>query len=156
MATLAALRKRAKSLGIAASVIRGATSADELEDIIQDYDDGDNGNGSRSKKTAKKAVKKAAGKTAVKKSKPKAKPKASAKKSTKKVSAPKATGRGTRKVASSKSVPAKSQKRGAQAKRRATADDDAGRFILGDIDYRETEGWNPREEIGRASCRERV
>lgn len=138
MATLAELRKEAKGMGIAASVIRGASSANELQEIISDHSG--NGNGSKGKKAAKGAVKAASKKGTAKAS-------ASKKSSTKNSKASKAT-KATKnsKSASSKSAPAKSGK--GTAKRRATATDgDAGRHMLdrGNIDYSETEGWNPRD-----------
>jgi hypothetical protein len=67
MATkLQTLRRRAKSAGVSASDIRGASSATELEDLIAAA------NGTSSRTVAKSAVKKASKRTAVKKSAKKA------------------------------------------------------------------------------------
>lgn len=149
MATLASLRKQAKELGIAATVIRGASSADELEQIIEDHSDG---NGSKGKKRGRAAVKKATGKG---KAKTTAKKGKTAKRNSKKDEEDEKPKRGrpkgsknsttkNSKSASSKSAPAKSTKSKGTAKRRAAADD-SGRNMLGEIDYSETDGWNPRD-----------
>jgi len=61
-AKLADLRKKAKGLGIPPNEIRGATSATELQEVI------DNFNGSKSKATRKSVVKKAVKKATARKS----------------------------------------------------------------------------------------
>jgi hypothetical protein len=114
MAKLAELRKKAKGLGISAAVLRGATTAPELQKIIADH-------GSKPRK-----------KSAVKKSAPARKP---ARKATvaKKTAAKKSPGRKA-------STPAKSK--GAKAKRSSNSTD--GRNTLGKINFNDSEGWNPR------------
>lgn len=128
MATLAALRKRAKDLGLSASDIRSASTTSELESLIADFSG--NGNGSKAKAKAK-AKKKAAT--------------ATQRKSTAK--------RGSaRKPQRSKSVPARSQKSGAAkrpttaTKRKATASTaNGGRNLLDGVNFSQTDGWNARE-----------
>jgi hypothetical protein len=56
MATLADLRKQAKAMGIPASEVRGAESADELQSLMDSY------NGAKPRKKAKAVVKKATAK----------------------------------------------------------------------------------------------
>jgi hypothetical protein len=125
MATLAELRKRAKHLGIAPSVIRGADSVKELEGIIADFNSEDAPAKPRKKSAVKKAVKKSAAK------------KLAAKKSAKK-------------SASSKSAPAKSTKKSGTAKRPTAAksskgtDGPTGRHLLNGVNFSDDEGWNAR------------
>lgn len=115
MASLALLRKKAKAAGIAASLIKSATTPDELQSIIEDHTS-DNGSRPRKKKSA--VAKKKTSKTTTRK----------------KASARKASGR--------KSAPARSK---GTAKRRATTTDNGGRNMLGRVNFSKTEGWNPRE-----------
>lgn len=125
MATLGEKRKEAKDLGIAATLIRSAENARELQKIIDDHNSG----GEKPKVSKKKSVAK----------------KSVAKKSTAKKSSAK---KENSKSASSKSAPAKSAKSGAtKAKRSATAksDSDSGRNTLDGVDYNETDGWNARD-----------
>lgn len=130
MATLATLRQQAKSMGIAATVIRSAENAAELQSIIDDHTP----NGAKSTKASKKAVKKAVAKKkgAVKKS--------VAKKSSTKKAAP-TTKRNSKSASSKKSPAAKTAKRASTAKA-STAK--GGRYTLEDVDYNVTDGWNAR------------
>lgn len=134
MATLAELRKRAKDMGIAATVIRSADSASELQSIIDDHD------GGKSKKSAKRVVKKAVAKkkTAKKETgKKRGRPVGSknSKKSAEKV-----------KPAASKSKSAKTGKaKRSTGSRTSSYEAKGGRNTLGKVDFRITDGWNPRE-----------
>jgi hypothetical protein len=120
MATsVATLRKEAKDLGIPVAKIRGLTEADEIQAVIDEHKGG-----------GRKA-------TAVKKKK------TSAVAKKKNSSRAPAERKQTRKSASSKSSPATSKKKSGTAKRTATAS--GGRNLLEDVDFTETEGWNPRE-----------
>lgn len=122
MAKLAELRKKAKDMGIAAAVIRRATTASELQSVIDDH-------GSHDRPRKKGAVKKAAVKKAVRKS-------SAAKKSP----ARKASGNSGRKA----STPAKSK---GKAKRSSASsyEPKGGRNLLSKVNFSKTDGWNPRE-----------
>lgn len=125
MAALAVLRKQAKEMGIAASVIRNAATAEELQSIIDDHSD---------EKPKKSPVKK---KSVAKKS-------AVAKKATAKSNSK------TRSGAKSKPA-ASSRKNSGKAKRTTTGTGTngyvakGGRNLLDGVDFTLTEGWNPRE-----------
>lgn len=119
---LAELRKVAKELEIAPSAVRGASTASELREIIEEFQSGTNG--SSSKKKSKAAVKKATKTTTT----------------TKKRGRPKGS-----KNSTSKTTPAKSRTTG-KAKRSASASEgNGGRNLLGKINYNDDDGWNPRE-----------
>lgn len=147
MATLAELRAKAKGLGIAAPVIRGASTRLELQTVIDDF--------TADEKPAKRTVAK---KKAPVQEAPKRRGRPPGSKNKPKVEeAPKRRGRppgsGVKKSASGTKAPAKST----TAKRPPTATkaqprkparkpvvDGAGRYLLESIDYTETDGWNPR------------
>ncbi len=120
MAKLAELRKKAKGMGISAAVLRRATTASELQAVINDH----------APSGKAKATAKAKGKSPVRKvSVPKRKP-----------TARKNSGRKA-------STPAKSK--GAKAKRSSTSstrETKGGRNLLGKVNYSDTEGWNPRKD----------
>lgn len=118
MATLGQLRGVAKTLGVTPSAIRSATSAEELQTLINEAMNGGS--------PAKPARKSSAAKRPVRKS---ATPARAAKKSP-----------------ANKPVPAVKSPVG-KAKRPAAVngDEDAGRRLLAGIDYGYTEGWNPRD-----------
>jgi hypothetical protein len=118
MAKLAELRKKAKEMGIAPSLIRGATTATELQEIIED---------NKPAKSKSKVGKKSRGK---------AKVSSTSKRNSKTNSKSKS--------ASSKSAPAANKSKG-KAKRPTTAKNDSGRNLLGKINYNDDEDWNPRE-----------
>lgn len=122
MAKLAELRKKAKDMGIAAAAIRRATTASELQSIIDEHKGGSKG------KAKAKAKAKGKGTSAAKKN-------SAAKKST----AKKNSGRKA-------SAPAKSK--GAKAKRQSNSNREAkgGRNLLGKVNFSKTDGWNPRED----------
>lgn len=134
MASLAALRKQAKDAGVSKSAILAATTAEELQTVLNDHAAHD---GSAKAAPAKKSRAVPAKKNA-----------AVAVKAARKAAATKSSGR--------KSVPAKSGKTGT-AKRRATATKakksngnsayvpKGGRNLLDSIDFQATEGWNPRK-----------
>jgi hypothetical protein len=134
MATLIAeLRKQAKELGIAPSVIRDAKSSSELKEIIASES-----GGSKKKNSGKKSgVQVVAKKKSGKKSKTKTADKKTAKsKSTKAAPAPTATK--TKKTAKSKKA----------GNKKAQAGGNGGKHTLGDVDYSENDDWNPREGSG--------
>ena len=118
MPTLGQLRQSAKGLGIPASDIRGATSADELQALIVKFM---NGGSTKTAKTTRKPVKTAT-KTTARRGRP---PKAAATKT------------------AVKSKPAAKSATTGKAKR-STADE-SGRMMLGTVDFSETDGWNARE-----------
>jgi hypothetical protein len=128
MARLAELRREAKDMGIAAAVIRRATTASELQSVISDHSQ-HNGTKPRKKAAVKKAVRKATVKAPARKvsaTKPRAK---------------KASGRKA-------SVPAKST-RATKAKRPSNSNGSGyvpkgGRNLLDHVDYSQAEGWNAR------------
>lgn len=127
MASLATLRRQAKEAGISKSAILAATTAEELQSVIDDHAGHDNGSGS--KKSGKRAVKKAAA----------AKKKTTARKS--------ASGNSSGR----KSAPARSKKSGT-AKRQTTTATSGSRYVpkggrntLDSVDFNSTDGWNPRE-----------
>lgn len=121
MAALAVLRKKAKEMGIAAAVIRSASTAEELEAIMDDHND----DGGSTKPRKKSAVKKSA-----------AKKKSGTKKAISK-------SRGV------KSKPAASRKSSGKAKRSTTGTNGyvakGGRNLLDGVDFSVTDGWNARE-----------
>lgn len=122
MAKLSELRKQAKDMGIAAAVIRRATTASELQSVIDDH-------GSHGKPRKKGAVKKAVKKAVAKGKGNSVKTKTTAKKSGRKAS-----------------TPAKS--RGAKAKRSSNSSGyvpKGGRNLLNKINFSKSDGWNPRE-----------
>jgi hypothetical protein len=146
MATLAELRAKAKRLGIAATVIRGASTARELQSVIADFNEDE--------KPAKKTVAKKASPATT----PKRRGRPPGSRNKPKVEeAPKRRGRppgsGVKKSASGTKAPAKSTrgtaKRPSTARRTVKAapqpNPEAGRFLLEQIDYTETDGWNPRD-----------
>lgn len=121
MASLALLRKRAKDAGISAAVIRGASTAEELQSIIEDHEDG----GTKSRKPVAK------------------------KKGNRTVAKKKATGNST-KNRSVKSKPAATSRKKSGKAKRTTAGTNGyvakgGRNLLDGVDYTVTDGWNPRE-----------
>jgi hypothetical protein len=123
MPTLGQLRQSAKGLGIPASDIRSATSADELQALIVQFM---NGGSTKTKTTRKPATKtrtatKTATKTPARRGRP---PKAASKTAV-------------------KSKPAAKSATTGKAKR-STADE-SGRMMLGDVDFNVTDGWNARE-----------
>jgi hypothetical protein len=119
MPNLGQLRQSAKALGIPASDIRSATSADELQAMIMEHM---NGGSTKTKTTRKPAAKtRTATKTPARRGRP-------AKAATK---------------SAVKSKPAAQSAKTGKAKR-STADD-AGRMMLGSVDFSETDGWNARE-----------
>src|SRR5215471_2384426 len=140
MATLAELRAKAKGLGIAASVIRGASTVKELQSVISDFNDGEKPakrtTVAKKKSTTQAPAKRGPGRPKGSRNKPKVEEEAPA---------PKRRGRppgsGVKKSASSTKAPARSQARRPARKPQA---DDAGRFLLESIDYSITDGWNPR------------
>lgn len=121
MASLALLRKKAKEAGVAAAVIRRASTAEELQSIIEDHDGGE---------ITRKPVAKKKGATVAKK-------KSATKKS--------AT---TREVKPKPAVTT-SRKKSGKAKRSATGTNGyvakGGRNLLDSVDFSETNGWNARE-----------
>ena len=120
MATLHELKREARRAGVPAKDLRTATTPKQVRALIADA----SGNGSGTKARGKRIVKKAVA-------------------ATKKSTARKGT---VRKSASSTSAPATGRKNSGTAKRRATAPaDDSGRNLLGNIDWRDTDGWNPRD-----------
>jgi hypothetical protein len=126
MPKLADLRKQAKAMEIAPSLIRACDTAEELQAVINGFG---GGNGDAPRAAKKSAVKKAAAK------------KAAAKKS-KVIS----------KSASSKSAPAAKSAKSGKAKRPTAVktqakgtDGPSGRHLLDGVDFSDTDGWNPRE-----------
>jgi hypothetical protein len=159
MASLAALRKKAKDLGIAATVIRSAEDADELQEIISDHTKSASKKSAKKKSGATSTKKNSSKKASVKKAKdddddedekPKrGRPKGSKNKNSKGSSGSKS------KPAASKSATAGKAKRSTAAKgnskkgakkNSSTYEPKGGRNLLEDVDYRETDGWNPRED----------
>jgi hypothetical protein len=124
MASIAGLRKEAKELGIPFSQLRGLTTEDEIQAVIDAH----------TGKSKTRVVKK---KTVVKK-KNSGRKSTSTRKSAERKSAPaKSTG---------KSGTAKRQTTAKKATRKATKESDSGRNLLEDVDFTVTEGWNPRED----------
>jgi hypothetical protein len=118
MPTLGQLRQSAKGLGIPASDIRSATSADELQALIVQFM---NGGSTKTKTTRKPATKtRTATKTPARRGRP---PKAATKTAV-------------------KSKPAAKSATTGKAKR-STADE-SGREMLKDVDFNVTDGWNAR------------
>ena len=167
MATLAELRKEARTLGIPRESILRANTPAKLQSVIEDYN-AHNGVGSKARGT--RAVKKSVARTASAPVKKAVAKKTVAKKAvTKKATATRATA--VKKSASSKSLPAAKSTRG-KAKRTTAAyptrgttptgrpkkaasapprdymkkerEKSDGRFTLNGIDYGQTDGWNPR------------
>jgi hypothetical protein len=124
MPTLGQLRQSAKGLGIPASDIRSATSADELQALIVQFM---NGGSTKTKTTRKPAAPK---RTATARK--------AATKSVRRGRPPKAATR-----TAVKSKPAAKSATTGKAKR-STADE-SGRMMLGDVDFNVTDGWNARE-----------
>lgn len=126
MASIAALRKQAKDAGASRNEILAATTAEELQELIEEH----SGNSSKSRRVV--AKKKA---TVAKK-------KSAARKQTRKASV-------SKKSSGRKSAPARSRKSG-KAKRSATATRSngyvakGGRNMIEDVDFSITDGWNPR------------
>ena len=124
MASLALLRKRAKEAGIAAAVIRKASTAEELQSIIDDH----GGDEKPHKKHTVVAKKK--GRTVAKK---------------------KATGKkNSTKPTRAKSQPAATSRQKSGKAKRTTAGTNGyvakgGRNLLDGVDFTVTDGWNPRE-----------
>lgn len=137
MAALAQLRKQAKEMGLAPSVIRGAETSEELQAEIDNFSNKAT-NGSSTKKSSARVVKKAV-----------VKKKSGSKSTTAKKSASK-TKTATKKSSAVKSKPAakksaaKRQTSRKTTTTRATAEI-SGRHTLDDVDYSYTEGWNARE-----------
>lgn len=117
-----ALKKKATSLGMERSAALKANRK-QLEDFIANAGKSGSANGAKKKATATKAVKKAVTKKATT-------TKAVAKKST-------ATKPATRKAAATK--PKATTRRAAKP-----SEDETGRATIGEIDWTETENWNPR------------
>ena len=118
MAKLAELRKKAKGMGISAAVLRRATTASELQAVINDHS-------SSGKPKAKAKAKKG-------KSTP-------VRKAARKAPVRKQSGRKA-------STPAKSK--GAKAKRSSTSstrEAKGGRNLLGKVNFSDDDGWNPRK-----------
>lgn len=124
MAKLSELRKQAKDMGINPVVVRRATTAAEMEQVIADHKAHDKPR----KKSGSRPVKKSSQTTTARK-----------KSTTRTSTARKASGRKA-------STPAKSRKSGT-AKRSSNSNSHAGRFILEDVDYSlgADDGWNPRD-----------
>ena len=125
MASLGALRKQAKEAGIAAAVIRSASTAEELQSILDDH----------AAPAAKRAVKKAhpVKKTAVKKT-----------------AAKKNTAKANSKSAPAKSKPAAKKSATTGKAKRTTAGTNGyvpkgGRNLLDGVDFTNDEGWNARD-----------
>jgi hypothetical protein len=122
MASLATLRKDAKAAGIPASAIRRATSMEELQELIDSYND-DEPTPRNRRKVVRKKVRKAA---ATRKTAP------------------------ARKTRAAKSKPAVKSTRG-KAKRSTAGSNTNGyipkdaRNLLEGVNYSQTDGWNPRE-----------
>lgn len=132
MASMQELRAQAKSAGVPTSEIRSAESAEELQGLIAGYS-GANRKGKvvvkKSSKTKAAVRKTTARKTTV--SKPAAKrgrPKGSVNKTA------------TRKPAAKKTAVSKPTNG-----RTRNVESTAGRHILSDVDYSQTDGWNPRK-----------
>ena len=120
MAGLMQLRASAKALGIPASEVRGASTADELQSLITAAITGGNSSGAT---------------VAKKRGRPKG-------------STSKATTKPKRKVGRPKGSTTKSTTAKPKAKaRRASSNGDGngGRHLLGKINWSKTAGWNPRE-----------
>jgi hypothetical protein len=115
-AQLGILRGMAKAAGIPASVIRSATSANELQKLITEAMNG----GAPAKPARKPAAKKPVRKTAT--------PTRAAKKSP-----------------ANKPVPAVKSPVGKAKRPAAVNGDEAGRRLLVGVDYTQDEGWQPRE-----------
>lgn len=115
MATLAALRKTAKEAGVPKKAILAAATAEELQSVIDDYADHDNGNSAPRKKSAAK----------------------------KKVAAKKSSGRKSAPAKSKKSGTAK--RRATATKRSNGYVPKGGRNTLDRVNFSQTDGWNPRE-----------
>lgn len=136
MAKLSELRTEAKRLGISAATIRSATTAEELQSVIEDH--GAHEGGTRVKAKAKSKVAK---KTTARK--------ATARKQTRKSTTTSAR-KPNRNSARKASTPAKSRKSG-KAKRSSNSTTrtsgyvaKGGRNVLDDVEYGDFEGWNPR------------
>ena len=121
MAKLAELRKQAKSMGIGPSTIRLCNTADELQEVISEFQSENGGDSTPSKASKKHKV------TA------KAKKKAT----------------GNSKSASKKSAPAAKSGKTGKAKRPTTqtkgTDGPSGRNTLEGVDFSQQDGWNARE-----------
>lgn len=115
MASLPALRKEAKALGISIAKLREATSASELKALIAEAQDG---KPRKARKAVRKATKASRSRTATTR-------KASAK------------SRPARKAPAAKSTTGK-------AKRPSTTSGKSGRNLLGSVDFNKTKGWSPR------------
>lgn len=126
MPKLADLRKVAKDLQIAPSLVRGATTAKELQAIIDEHSGNGNGSKAAKKKTGKVKTTTKTGKTGTTTGKKRGRPKGS-------------------KNSTAKSAPAVKSEKSGKAKRQTTGGGNGGRNMLGKINYSLTEGWNPRE-----------
>lgn len=124
MAKLAELRKQAKGMGIAPTMIRACNTTEELEAVIRGF--GGDGNGDAPKAAKKHAVKKAVAKK---------------------------KGKST-KSASSKTAPvAKKSAKAGKTKRPSAAkstsvkgtDGPSGRHVLDGVDFSHDDGWNARD-----------
>jgi hypothetical protein len=134
MASLAQLRKQAKEMGIAPSVIRGAETSEELQAEIDNFSKPSNGSGTKKSGTrvVKKAVakKKSGKKTAAKKSSTKTASKKSSVKS---------------KPAAKKSAAKRSTARKTTTRKASVTDENSGRNTLDGVDFGFTDGWNARD-----------
>lgn len=139
MAKLSELRTEAKRLGISAATIRSATTAEELQSVIEDHGAHEGGSSVAVKAKAKSKV---------------AKKKTTARKATARKQTRKSTTTSARKPnrnsARKASTPAKSRKSG-KAKRSSNSTTrtsgyvaKGGRNVLDDVEYGDFEGWNPR------------
>lgn len=127
--SVATLRKEAKELGIPFSELRGLTSEDEIQEVIDSH------------KRPTAVAKKKKGAVAKKKNSSRTQDrKSSARKSSPARSAKK-SGMAKRATAAKKTTAKKS----ATAKRGRSKASEGGRNLLGDVDFSVTDGWNPRE-----------
>ena len=132
MASLAALRKQAKELGVPKAMILRAETPEELQQIVSDFQSDDGGSDEPKSAPRKKVV---------------------AKKKSHDAPQKKQTRKPTAKKSGSTRAPAKSAK--GTAKRRGTAKDTpkrsngyvpkGGRNLLEKVNFSQTDGWNPRK-----------
>lgn len=130
--SIATLRKEAKDAGIPYSELRGLSTADEIQAVIDAHSGGGTTTATRPVKKKRTVAKKKNSSAARPKRKATAAKKSTARKT------------GAKKTTAKRATAKKSTAKKSTATRRQSQDN-GGRNLLGDVDYSVTDGWNPRE-----------
>jgi len=146
MAALGAIRKQAREAGVPASALRGLTTENEIQAVIDRH----TGKARPVKKAAvaKKAVAKRSTRTAARSTRTRTTKAATTTRKPRTTAAAKTTARGNGRTTKAAASTAKRTARTTTAKttkRNSTSNGNGGRNLLDNIDWTETEGWNPRE-----------